>query len=396
MGDNACAAYACNTTTGQCDRTDTVCNDNDACTDDSCDPVSGCVYTTKSCTDSNLCTTDSCNVTTGCVFTPVTCDSGLGLCSVDTCSPTVGCIYQNVSCTDGNFNTIDSCDPGKGCVYTTISCNDTNACTADSNTPQGCVYTPVNCDFGDKCKVYGCNTTTGCTETPVVCTPADPACQTSVCENGVCITDGIECDDGDPCTVDSCAAGVGCQYTPVVCQEAPCHLLACNGTTGQCEITGPVNCDDGDSCTDDICDPSCVDPLNISTCVGCVHLNITCQPTTPCNFPIACDGSGPTPICILTNISSLFDFCGNCLGDNTECFFSSLIDTQEVVGISAGVAAGIAVAVIAAVLIAMWFSKKGYDYYRAQSDNAAAGMHMNPYFVNNELAGEMAPETVRN
>merc|ERR1711916_401130 len=114
----------------------------------------------------------------------------------------------------------------------------------------------------------------------------------------------------------------------------------------------------------------------------------TCQPTTPCNFPIACDGSGPTPICILTNISSLFDFCGNCLGDNTDCFFSSLIDTESIAGISAGVAAGIAVAAVVCALIVAWFSKKGYDFYKAQSDTAAASMTNNPYFTQNANAGE--------
>ena len=59
-------------------------------------------------------------------------------------------------------------------------------------------------------------------------------------------------------------------------------------------------------------------------------------------------------------------------------------------GISAGVAVGIALAVVIAALLAAWFSKKGYDYYKAQSDNAAASMQTNPYFVNNEMVGEMA------
>jgi hypothetical protein len=92
----------------------------------------------------------------------------------------------------------------------------------------------------------------------------------------------------------------------------------------------------------------------------------------------------------LQNITSLFDFCGTCLGDNTDCFFSSVIDSTQIAGISAGVAVAIAVAAVVAALIALWFSKKGYDYYKAQSDSAAAGMHTNPYFVTNELAGEMA------
>lgn len=39
--------------------------------------------------------------------------------------------------------------------------------------------------------------------------------------------------------------------------------------------------------------------------------------------------------------------------------------------------------------LAFFLSKKGYDYYQASSDLAAAGMQNNPYFVDNQLAGEM-------
>merc|ERR1711916_140252 len=113
------------------------------------------------------------------------------------------------------------------------------------------------------------------------------------------------------------------------------------------------DCNDSDSCTTD----SCVEGL------GCVHLNITCSSTTPCNFPIGCIGTGPEPICVLTNITSLFDFCGNCLGDNTGCFFSSIIAAESIAGISAGVAVGIAGAAAAVVALAVYFSKKGYDFY---------------------------------
>ena len=36
-----------------------------------------------------------------------------------------------------------------------------------------------------------------------------------------------------------------------------------------------------------------------------------------------------------------------------------------------------------------FLSKKGYDYYQARSDMAAAGMQSNPYFVDDQLVGEM-------
>jgi YD repeat-containing protein len=41
-----------------------------------------------------------------------------------------------------------------------------------------------------------------------------------------------------------------------------------------------------------------------------------------------------------------------------------------------------------AALGAAWLSKKGYDYYQAQSDMNAAGLHSNPYFQANQTAGD--------
>lgn len=40
-------------------------------------------------------------------------------------------------------------------------------------------------------------------------------------------------------------------------------------------------------------------------------------------------------------------------------------------------------------LLAVWATRKGYQYYAAKSDLNAAGMHSNPYFNENQNAGEM-------
>jgi hypothetical protein len=43
-----------------------ICNDNNLCTVDTCDPAAGaCVFTPKDCNDNNPCTTDSCNPSNG-------------------------------------------------------------------------------------------------------------------------------------------------------------------------------------------------------------------------------------------------------------------------------------------------------------------------------------------
>merc|ERR1711916_23763 len=127
-----------------------------------------------------------------------------------------------------------------------------------------------------------------------------------------------------------------------VCQESFC--LPGNG---QCALVSRT-CDDGNPCTRDSCD----------SVLGCVYEPITCAPTTECDFPTGCIGTGPEPECIYQNITSLFDFCGTCRGNNADCFFQSALGNEAIIGISAGVAVGITAAVICGVAIALYLSKK--------------------------------------
>jgi len=62
--DDACTRDSCNPASG-CAHQDT-CNDADACTDDLCDPATGCSHTTVVCDDGDLCTDDSCDAVAGC------------------------------------------------------------------------------------------------------------------------------------------------------------------------------------------------------------------------------------------------------------------------------------------------------------------------------------------
>jgi hypothetical protein len=90
------------------------CNDNDACTDDSCDTATGCVYTEIDCNDNNACTLDFCDATSGCGHDIVECHSG-SACLNDSCDPANGCETSPVDCNDNNACTDDSCDPTLGC-----------------------------------------------------------------------------------------------------------------------------------------------------------------------------------------------------------------------------------------------------------------------------------------
>ena len=102
------------------------------------------------CNDDNACTTDTCSVVAG----------------VGTCTNT----DISSSCDDGNECTADSCDPATGCVNTDNSarCNDNNECTADSCVPAtGCVNTDnsARCDDGNECTADSCVPATGCVNT---------------------------------------------------------------------------------------------------------------------------------------------------------------------------------------------------------------------------------------
>src|SRR5262249_25599128 len=125
---NPCTADACDTSTGACTHTPAAgsCDDGNArTTGDHC--VNGaCNASTVSCDDNNPCTDDSCNTATGCVHTNNTasCSDGNACTVNDTCAGGA-CIGGPARvCNDGNPCTADSCDPATGCVFT----NDNTVC----------------------------------------------------------------------------------------------------------------------------------------------------------------------------------------------------------------------------------------------------------------------------
>jgi len=156
-GDSACQATACSTTTGTCQTTATNCDDGNACTADSCDPVTGCSHSTSPCysaTPSNACKIPSCNTANG------------------------ACIEINRNCDDGNACTVDSCDPTLGCVHTALTCQSDSCNTRVCNSTVGCVSTPVNCDDANPCTSDTCSIGTGCSHTVI------PSCGSG--QGGVC------------------------------------------------------------------------------------------------------------------------------------------------------------------------------------------------------------------
>jgi hypothetical protein len=185
------ACPACQLVTGQVCFME--CDDNDACTIDTCDPATGCVHTQIDCNDNNACTTDTCDSVDGCVNTQIDCDDQ-NACTTDTCDPVTGCEYTDIVCNDNDACTTDTCDPVNGCEYTDIVCNDNDACTTDTCDPvNGCEYTDIVCNDNDACTTDTCDPVTGCEYTDIVC------------------------NDNNACTEDSCDPDTGCVFTSLSC-----------------------------------------------------------------------------------------------------------------------------------------------------------------------------------
>ncbi len=371
--DQCSLTRTCDAVTKGCSGVAKDCNTNNLCIPYGCDPVTGCTTSPIVCNDANACTVDSCDTSTGrCFYTPVNCDDH-NLCTTDVCPsnynpPTVPCQHLP-------YSGPGTCTPGNVCPDASV-CDDLNACTADS------------CDAFNNC-IYA----------PVPAPPAPSLCSVASCNpaTGAFTFSNKVCNDNNACTKDNCDPATGnCVYTPlnyyndVWLPANPPPATFCKCTTYTCVApagtwaTAPVVCTTSDSCLTISCDCT----------LGCTTANKTCPTRTDvsygaCEYPIGCIGTGAQPQCVYQNITSLFDFCGQCNGDNVACFFSSVFPVSSIATISGGVAAAIVIACVVAVALAIWLSKKGYDYYKAQSDLSSAGMTVNPTFQQNELAGTM-------
>lgn len=126
-GVGICERAACNTLTGQCVRTakvdGTPCSDRNACTpNDTCRSASCVGLGLIGCDDNNPCTADRCEPLTGCVHTATE-----GFCEdQDLCT-------ERERCTDGR------------CTGTPIECDDDDPCTSDRCDPEsGCLYRAID------------------------------------------------------------------------------------------------------------------------------------------------------------------------------------------------------------------------------------------------------------
>lgn len=334
-GDNCTFGEVCQQ--GQCGGGSAVnCNDGNPCTNDSCDSQSGCLQTpnVSPCSDGNVCTT-------GDVCADGECAGGVTLacnddnpCTDDSCSPEVGCVFSanQGQCDDGDSCTLDDhCSQGKCVASQEKSCNDDNPCTNDSCDPiQGCLHllnqAPCDdkdvCTYGDHCNLGecvgggqlacndgnlctddACDPKVGCAFTPnnAACDDENACTTQDACAEGWCKGGGkLDCDDDNPCTNDACDPQVGCIHfdNGLFCDDGDACTAGEQCVTGECVGGQPVNCSDDNLCTDDSCAPD----------LGCLHVAnaLPCNDGNACTTNDTCAESscqgGPAPDCDDENV----------------------------------------------------------------------------------------------
>jgi hypothetical protein len=207
------------------------------------------------CDDGDACTTGSACQNGLCAGgTAIVCDDG-NPCTQNLCDPVSGCFHppaDGLPCDDGDGCTTGSICSGGVCGGgTAISCDDGNPCTIDTCAGGNCFHAATT---GASCTLTGgspgyCNEAAACVEclTADQCPGVDTECQRRVCNGGAC---GVENLPGE-----MVICGVGaCQQTvqscvdgqPQECVQGQPTTEVCNGIDDDCN--GLV--DDGAVCPD--------------------------------------------------------------------------------------------------------------------------------------------------
>jgi hypothetical protein len=240
-GAEACSAGQCLPAPQALD-----CDDANACTDDGCEAATGCTHTANAvteCPDGNVCNgLETCDTGVCLAGIPLNCDDGKP-CTDDACDPVTGCAStadDTNSCSDGNTcNGMETCAAGECGPGAAPNCDDGNVCTQDGCGPAtGCTHSPTSeglqcgasaqwvcqggtCKCQPKCAAGFCGAD-GCGGT-CACSVADSKCISSTCiPPNSCL---LACDDtslnGNCDCDDWCGLFVPC--CPDICTQCPDH-----------------------------------------------------------------------------------------------------------------------------------------------------------------------------
>ena len=228
-----------------------ICDDGNACTDDSCASASGCVFAPKNgagCSDGNACTLgDTCSGSSCTSGGPNPCDDN-SPCTGTGCAPSIGCTYaniDNVPCSDGN-----ACTTGDFCVDTI--CNSGG---------------PTGCDDGNPCTLDGCNTNSGCTHTP----------------SGSATTCYLDSDGDGYGSASTSQVSCGVCPSGYVTNKTDCYDGSADAKPGQTKL---FSVNRGDGSFDYDCDGIVTKAYNDSTYAVCSSANV-------CVFPGDCSLQKP-------------------------------------------------------------------------------------------------------
>ena len=304
-----------------------VCDDGKVCTKDACDKAKGCTAEAQPgpcddgskctladacqggaclpgavtlCDDQNGCTNDTCDAKTGCanLANTATCTDGNACTAADVCKAG-NCSGKAVACNDGNPCTSDACLPAVGCTTTAndgAACDDDNPCTqGDSCAGASCQAGKATvCPANEPCIAWKCDPVLGKCKpgyliAGTVCNDGNACSEGDACAAGACqgkpLDVGKACDDGNVCTTDGCQIVGGCTHgaNGLPCDDGnactkgdACAKTVCGGLP----VSASAECDDGKVCTDDGCEPK----------GGCTHGNNVggCSDGNACTVADAC------------------------------------------------------------------------------------------------------------
>eukprot|EP01133_Synstelium_polycarpum_P008043 gene8043-9450_t len=95
---NKCTNNVCDIASGNCTKTDVVCEKRNLCEIPTCDPIIGCVYTPVVCEEVDKCSISTCNIATGqCEAAPRVCQTD-AFCIDSRCDKNLGCLYYDKLC----------------------------------------------------------------------------------------------------------------------------------------------------------------------------------------------------------------------------------------------------------------------------------------------------------